>query len=166
MAIYSQEEQIALGQVPVWDNPDMLTNNDKPWTLPAPYAAFHYPSIVSRTGQIAYSTASANGPVMLQLGAAGNTLATAAGCHDDVPFSSLQFTPNGRALVYQSGCILPSADLYAMAGDGESAAAFGRNSPRPGSVATPSTMRRTPSATAAWARPYGTPAVCQEPPSA
>ncbi len=32
-AIYSQDEQLALGQMPSWDSPDIVTNNDIPWTL-------------------------------------------------------------------------------------------------------------------------------------
>lgn len=32
-ALYSQDQQIALGQIPSWDSPDILTNNDVPWSL-------------------------------------------------------------------------------------------------------------------------------------
>jgi Tol biopolymer transport system component len=48
----------------------------------------------------------------------GPELATATICGDDAPFESLQFTPNGRSLVYQSYCPGPSADLYSVAPDG------------------------------------------------
>jgi hypothetical protein len=32
-AIYSQDEALALGQIPTWNSPDITTNNDIPWTL-------------------------------------------------------------------------------------------------------------------------------------
>jgi hypothetical protein len=32
-ATYSQDQQIALGQIPSWDSPDIITNHDLPWTL-------------------------------------------------------------------------------------------------------------------------------------
>jgi Tol biopolymer transport system component len=50
--------------------------------------------------------------------AAQNALASATICGDDEPFGSLQFTPNGRSLVYQSNCPGPSADIYSVAPNG------------------------------------------------
>jgi len=32
-ATYSQDEALALGQMPTWNSPDITTNNDIPWTL-------------------------------------------------------------------------------------------------------------------------------------
>lgn len=32
-AIYSQDEALALGQIPTWNSPDVTTNNNIPWTL-------------------------------------------------------------------------------------------------------------------------------------
>lgn len=32
-AIYSQDQVMALGQIPTWNSPDITTNNDIPWTL-------------------------------------------------------------------------------------------------------------------------------------
>lgn len=32
-ATYSQDEALALGQLPTWNSPDITTNNDIPWTL-------------------------------------------------------------------------------------------------------------------------------------
>ncbi len=32
-ALYSQDQELALGQIPSWDSPDILTNNDVPWSL-------------------------------------------------------------------------------------------------------------------------------------
>jgi hypothetical protein len=33
LAIYSQDEQLALGSLPSWDNPDIITNSWRPFTL-------------------------------------------------------------------------------------------------------------------------------------
>ncbi len=33
LAVYSQQEQVALGNAPTWNSPDITTNNDIPWTL-------------------------------------------------------------------------------------------------------------------------------------
>ena len=43
---------------------------------------------------------------------------TVASCGEDDAFPSLQFVGRTNALVYQSGCLTPSADIYAMAPDG------------------------------------------------
>ncbi|MES1248403.1 MAG: hypothetical protein ABUS54_12110, partial [Actinomycetota bacterium] len=46
------------------------------------------------------------------------TIATIAACHDDEPFESLHFLGRTNALVYQTGCPVPSADIYSIAPDG------------------------------------------------
>ena len=46
------------------------------------------------------------------------TLACGPACDDGSPFEDLQFAPDGRSLVYQSGCLEPSAELYAIEADG------------------------------------------------
>ncbi len=46
------------------------------------------------------------------------TVARAPACAGGAPFGNVQFTPDGRSLVYQSDCREPSADLYAIAADG------------------------------------------------
>src|SRR5206468_2648180 len=51
-------------------------------------------------------------------GATGRTLATGPPCHEQPWFQSIQFTPAGRSLIYQTGCEEPSADLYAIRPDG------------------------------------------------
>src|SRR5262245_26404264 len=32
-AIYSQDQAMALGQIPTWNSPDIITNNNIPWAL-------------------------------------------------------------------------------------------------------------------------------------
>jgi hypothetical protein len=54
------------------------------------------------------ATAAGEGPVLVR----------APSCGDDTPFAALQFTPDGRSLVYESGCPEPSADLWAVDSDG------------------------------------------------
>jgi Tol biopolymer transport system component len=46
------------------------------------------------------------------------TVATIPACHDDLPFEGVQFLGRTNALVYQSGCPVPSADIYSIAPDG------------------------------------------------
>jgi len=43
---------------------------------------------------------------------------TAASCGDDEAFSNVQFVGRTNALVFQSGCLTPSADLFSIAPDG------------------------------------------------
>jgi Tol biopolymer transport system component len=43
---------------------------------------------------------------------------TAASCGDDDPFPNVQFVGRTQALVFQSGCLTPSADIYSIAPDG------------------------------------------------
>ena len=45
-------------------------------------------------------------------------LARVPACINDSPIGDLQFTPDGQSLVYQSNCLEPSADLYAIDPDG------------------------------------------------
>jgi Tol biopolymer transport system component len=96
----------------------------QPWTLPPPFAAFQYPQAVSRDGsEVAVTSGGGiSNPVTLSVatlaGSARPALQSAPPCGDASPFSSLQFTPDGRSLVYQSGCPEPSADIYSIGADG------------------------------------------------
>ena len=62
-AIYSQDEQISLGQIPTWDSPDILTNNDVPWTL--------YPETQVTVRNLSPTVAAVNAQVQVALGAFG-----------------------------------------------------------------------------------------------
>jgi Tol biopolymer transport system component len=82
------------------------------WSLPP---ALRTSSVVSARG-VAASTA--YDPTTTSLLLAGRPVATAASCSDDTPFVGVQFVGRTNALVYQSGCALPSADVYSVAPDG------------------------------------------------
>jgi Tol biopolymer transport system component len=78
-----------------------------------------YGSIRSVRGATAFTTfGSATATQTVSLVIAGKTVATAPACHDDWPFWNFQFVGRTNALVYQSGCPVPSADLFAVAPDG------------------------------------------------
>ncbi len=56
-------------------------------------------------------------------GSSARTLALVPGCYDEhngfgPAISNLQFSPNGRTLVYQSDCATPYANLYSLSPDG------------------------------------------------
>lgn len=68
-AIYSQDEQLSLGQVPSWDSPDVLTNNDVPWTL--------YPETQVTVRNLSPTVAAVNAQVQVALSAFGIGLAKA-----------------------------------------------------------------------------------------
>lgn len=89
------------------------TARRRPLALPS--ALHAYGGIRSTRGAGAYVSFDASS-ASLVLGTA--TVATAPSCGDDLPFQSLQFVGDTNALVYQSGCPLPSADVYAVAPDG------------------------------------------------
>jgi Tol biopolymer transport system component len=94
------------------------------WTLPAGYAdgTYTFPGIGTSSGSAVVAPTIAGGEETLHVatltGGTGPGLATATICGDDVPFASLEFTPNGRSLVYQSYCPGPSADIYSVASNG------------------------------------------------
>jgi Tol biopolymer transport system component len=96
----------------------------RPWTLPQGYddGTYTFPGIGTRSGSAVVAPTVAGGQETLHVatltGGVGPALASATICGDDEPFASLQFTPNGRSLVYQSNCPDPSADLYSVAPDG------------------------------------------------
>jgi Tol biopolymer transport system component len=50
----------------------------------------------------------------VQLVRAGRVLQTRPACHDDPPFDRIQFLGRSAAFVYQSDCLVPSADVYAV----------------------------------------------------
>ncbi len=94
------------------------------WTLPQGYddGTYTFPGIGTRSGTAVVAPTVAGGQETLHVatltGGVGPALASATICGDDEPFGSLQFTPNGRSLVYQSNCPGPSADIYSVAPDG------------------------------------------------
>ena len=51
-------------------------------------------------------------------GRGARTLLRVPACVNNPPITNLQFTPDASAVVYQSGCFEPGADLYAMTPDG------------------------------------------------
>jgi len=48
----------------------------------------------------------------------GRVVQTRPSCHDDPPFDRIQFLGRTNVLVYESSCLVPSADLYSIAPDG------------------------------------------------
>ena len=50
----------------------------------------------------------------------GKTIDTAPPCDDYGAFGSMQFAPGGRAVVYETDCPAPPADIYSVAPDGKS----------------------------------------------
>lgn len=85
-------------------------------------AAGVYLSIASQGGAVAaprFSTPGAVDLSWLQIGSDTNrVVASAPSCGDDELFANLQFVPHRQALVYQSGCFTPSADIYTVNPDG------------------------------------------------
>ncbi len=98
--------------------------HDRPLALPPRYATFSYPAVASSDGnEIAVgipipAQESETLNVATFAGATGPALATGAPCTEQPWFQSPQFTPSGKALVYETGCAEPSADLYAVGGTG------------------------------------------------
>ena len=83
------------------------------WKLPKGADAFD--SVVSAQGVTAYT---ASGARAVQLVRGSRVLASIPTCHDDSAFDGVQFLGRTNNLVYQSGCPVPSADLYSIAPDG------------------------------------------------
>jgi Tol biopolymer transport system component len=96
----------------------------RPWRLPQGFAAFTYPPVASRDGRMVavVTYGGTNAPVSIRVatlsGGLGPALQSVPFCSDDLVFTSPQFVPGGRALVYQSGCPVPSGDIYSAAADG------------------------------------------------
>jgi Tol biopolymer transport system component len=94
------------------------------WTLPQGYddATYTFPGIGTKSGSAVVAPTVAGGQETLHVatltGGVGPALASATICGDDEPFGSLQFTPNGRSLIYESYCPGPSADIYTVAPNG------------------------------------------------
>jgi hypothetical protein len=94
------------------------------WTLPQGYhdGTYTFPGIGTKSGTAVVAPAVAGGQETLHVatltGGVGPALASATICGDDEPFGSLQFTPKGRLLVYQSNCPGSSADIYSVAPNG------------------------------------------------
>jgi Tol biopolymer transport system component len=83
------------------------------WKLPKGADAFD--SVVSAQGMTAYT---ASGAQAVRLVRGSRVLASIPTCHDDPAFDGVQFLGGTNNLVYQSGCPVPSADLYSIAPDG------------------------------------------------
>ncbi len=62
-AIYSQDQILALGQIPTWDSPDIVTNNDVPWRL--------NPELQVTVRNLSASVAAVNTQVQVALSAFG-----------------------------------------------------------------------------------------------
>jgi Tol biopolymer transport system component len=90
----------------------------RPWVLPAAATAFS--SVMSPAGTVAGQQNQSVTPTQAALtlllpGAqSGRVLASATWCADELPFGALQFIPRTQALIYQSSCSDPSADIYAI----------------------------------------------------
>jgi Tol biopolymer transport system component len=83
------------------------------WALPA--GAGLYGSAVS-WGRLAASTQLGYPTASLRIG--GRVVHTSQACGDDLPFAFIQFLGRTNDVVYQSGCFVPSADIYTVAPDG------------------------------------------------
>lgn len=85
-------------------------------------AADVYGSVVSAGGAVAapqFTTPDLVELSLLQIGSnVKQVIASAPSCGDDQLFANLQFVPRQNALVYQSGCYTPAADIYAVNPDG------------------------------------------------
>jgi Tol biopolymer transport system component len=93
--------------------------------LPPTFSTFGlYPAVFSRDGtKIAGLTAHKDFSATLHIdtlgGNVGRTLASGPPCSEQPWFQDVQFTPDGRSLVYQTGCAEPNADIYAIGADGK-----------------------------------------------
>lgn len=91
------------------------------WALPIAVATYN--GIFLSDGSIAHWQQPQPGALVTQLTIqqpgrnSGRVLATATICGDEYP-SWTQAIPHARAVVYQSACANPSADLYAVSSDG------------------------------------------------
>lgn len=74
-----------------------------------------YDGVFSATGTTAWWRYD-NGAVQLLRGS--RVLRTEPACGDDTVFDRIQFLGRTTAFVYESGCLVPSADLYSVAPDG------------------------------------------------
>lgn len=83
------------------------------WKLPQ--GADVFDSVVSAHGVTAYTAAGAR---VARLVRGTRVVASMPTCHDDLVFEAVQFLGRTNGLVYQSGCPVPSADLYSVAPDG------------------------------------------------
>jgi len=93
----------------------------RPWPLPAAVATYN--GIFLGDGSVAHWQQPRPGALVTQLTiqppgrSSGRVLATATICGDEYP-SWTQAIPHARAVIYQSACANPSADLYAVSSDG------------------------------------------------
>jgi Tol biopolymer transport system component len=90
------------------------------WRLPP--AATLFSSVVSPDGSVAVQQNQGSTDealtVLLPGAPSARVLQTTPTCGGDLPFASVQFVPHTQALIYQSGCAVPSADIYAVNPDG------------------------------------------------
>lgn len=97
--------------------------HDRALALPAAYAVFGSGPVSADGRKVVVETQvpaqeSATLGVAAYGGATGPVLATGAPCTEQPWWTSEQFTPGGTAIVYQTACGEPSADLYSIGADG------------------------------------------------
>jgi Tol biopolymer transport system component len=97
----------ALGGDARWHGYDVVRR--RAWALPA--AARAFASVVSARGVGAFER---GGTVSDTLVRGTAVLRTAPSCSDEPQFEQLQFVGRTNALVYQSGCVQPSNDIYSL----------------------------------------------------
>jgi Tol biopolymer transport system component len=98
--------------------------DDRQLQLPPSFATFDYPDAVSADGnEVAAVTVRKDLTATLAVdgygGAVGAPLAMGPPCSEQPWFQVVQFTPDARSLVYQTGCAEPNADLYSIGGNGK-----------------------------------------------
>jgi Tol biopolymer transport system component len=98
--------------------------HDKALALPAPFAADEFGSVVSADGNAVTDTSTTQGftatlRVATWDGGDGPTLASGVPCSEQPWWTDMSFTPNGKSLVYETGCAEPNADIYSIGADGK-----------------------------------------------
>lgn len=89
------------------------------FALPGPATAYN--SIVSPEGEVAGEQHAPTGSALVVLRSAtgrATTVALGPVCPDQDDFADLAFVPHSAALVYQSACQTPPADIYSVRPDG------------------------------------------------
>jgi Tol biopolymer transport system component len=92
--------------------------HDRPLALSASFAAFEYPDAVSADGSEVATVNPAKDTTATLSVDDGRALASGPPCHEQPWFDPVEFTPDGRSLVYETGCETPNADIYSIHGNG------------------------------------------------
>lgn len=93
--------------------------DNRPLQLPGPFAGFNYPDARSADGrEVATITANKDLTATLSVNG-GPILATGPPCSEQPWFAPIEFTPDGKSIVYQGGCDEPNADIYAIGANGK-----------------------------------------------